>query len=659
MKKIFLSIIFLTGLACAQTPIPATSFGMHDNNQSGVGSSYPTVPFGTFRFWDNQASDWYNLETARGVYNWAPLDTWVNRLNAAGVDIIYTFGYTPLWATGGAGSQGSYSCLPPTLNQDMIDFISAVATRYNGKIKHYETWNEPTGTGPFWCGTLTQLVQVHNDVYTTVKAIDPTAVIHTPVIQMTATVNDCSGGGTYGLNSFVNALGDNSKFDVVDAHLYPYPGGTFPESSPGTIFTQIANLKCGMAAHGISSKPIWNTEFSWGQNSDPGMSVSATQVAMVGRYYLYLWSQDIARSYWYAYDNPNWGTLFSGGVLTPAGVAYQQVYNWMVGSTMTNPCSASGTVWTCSLVNGSGVQTLAIWNTAGNSTYTPDPQYTTKRDLAGATTAVSGTITIGLQPLLLVGTSVIPPPPPPSGTSGTFYPSIDQYPSGDLVTGCASSPPKWCGTHDAGTPGTAIPSTALSTTPVSRNFTCAFTSNGGCRFSANLNPGAPNTVSTIFTYDVLVNVLSPSSINQLELDSNQGIALDQLVIFGIQCNLAAGLWDYTVQSGGSSSWVHTTVPCTRAMFTSGQHHIILGAHRSQSLAGNVTYDYISFDGNKTNLNITVNSLYNVSWAAGAMKVNFQFNGNGSGSATINAAQLNESIGTARPVAPSGLTGVAN
>ena len=156
-----------------------------------------------------------------------------------------------------------------------------------------------------------------------------------------------------------------------------------------------------------------------------------------------------------------------------------------------------------------------------------------------------------------------------------------------------------------------------------------------------------------------MNVASPSSINQLELDSNQGIATDQLVIFGIQCNLAASLWDYAVQSGGSASWVHSVKPCTRAQWTTGQHHIILGAHRSNNLNGNVTYDYISFDGNKTNLNITVNSLYSVSWASGAMKLNFQFNGNGSGTATVNAAQLNETVEMARPSAPTALTGVAN
>jgi hypothetical protein len=407
-------LLLMASLAVGQNgSVPPAYFGMHDNNQDFTGSNYPIVSFGTFRIWDKEPINWYEVETARGVYNWAAFDTIMNKLTANGVtDVLYTFGYTPLWATGGAGSiRGTFSCLPPTSNQDMIDFITTLATRYNGRIKHYEVWNEPSGTD-FWCGTLTQLVQVQNDVYTTVKAIDPTATIHTPVIQMSATGGDCNGGGTYGLTSFVNALGNNSKFDVVDAHLYPYPDSTYPEVSPGTDYIQIANLKCGMAALGISSKPIWNTEFDAG--FEP---VSSDRVAFLARAYLYFWSQGVARSYWYAYDNASWGQLFNGTSLTASGVAYQQVYNWMVGSTMTTPCATqSGTIWTCTLTRPNGYQALAVWNTAGSSTYTPPTQYTQYKDLAGATRPFTGSMTIGIEPILLENPTA---PSPPTGLTGT------------------------------------------------------------------------------------------------------------------------------------------------------------------------------------------------------------------------------------------------
>ena len=78
----------------------------------------------------------------------------------------------------------------------------------------------------------------------------------------------------------------------------------------------------------------------------------------------------------------------------------------MVGSTMNQNCaliSGSTIVWTCGLKNSAGVQTQAVWNTSGYSSYTVPSGYAHYKDLAGNTTAISGsTVTIGIQPILLV-----------------------------------------------------------------------------------------------------------------------------------------------------------------------------------------------------------------------------------------------------------------
>jgi len=391
--------------------VPATYFGLHDNFAANNGGSpFPLVSFGATRFWDLNNVTWSEIETANGVYNWTALDNWVATLSSHGVsDIIWTFGYTPLWAAPqGGGNGGQFgSCYPPvisgnTVNYDsatMRAFITALATRYNGNnghglINHYETWNEPGGA-PFYCGTLAQLVAIQNDVHDVVKAANPNAVIHTPVMGISGSTNDCNntvGGPGWPLGAFMTANG-TSNFDVVDVHLYPYPAGTYPEVGNSTL---ISNALCGMSHFGISSKPLWDTESSW----YPSI---ADQVAYVARHYLYFWSRGVIRSYWYSYDTTNLGDLFNGSTLTTTGIAYQQVYNWMVGSTMTSNCAASGTVWTCGLKNSSGVQTQAVWNTAGSSTYTVPSGYAHYKDLAGNTTALSGsTVTIGIQPILLV-----------------------------------------------------------------------------------------------------------------------------------------------------------------------------------------------------------------------------------------------------------------
>ena len=392
----------------SQTPVPASNFGMHENNYFW-GSPYPVVPFGTFRLWDLSAmSRWSELETSRGVYNWTNLDNFISQLNSHGVtDIIYTFGYTPAWA-------GPATSLPPTNNQDFIDFITAFATHYKGKVQHYETWNEPYSS-TFWTGSMARLIVLQGDVYTAVKAVDSTATVHTPVLGASSSSGDCSNSSaSFGTGAFFS-LNGTSNFDVVDVHLYPYPLSSGPPIE--SVSTMIANTKCSMSANGISSKPLWNTEYSWSEDSY--LPSSTDEVAFVARGALYLWSQGIARSYWYAYDNQSEGTLFNttSNTLNANGIAYQQVYNWMVGATMTSNCAVASSVWTCGLTLANGHQALAVWlnvfKSSSTQSYIPAAQYNAYHDLAGNTVAVSGSVTIGETPILFESTAVSTKPAAP------------------------------------------------------------------------------------------------------------------------------------------------------------------------------------------------------------------------------------------------------
>jgi hypothetical protein len=130
----------------------------------------------------------------------------------------------------------------------------------------------------------------------------------------------------------------------------------------------------------------------------------------VARDYLLHWSTGISRFYWYAWDDPNIGTLFTPGTAqTQAAIAYQQVYNWMRGAVLTQPCSDNGAaspysaIYTCDLTRTGGSKFLAVWNTEGNSVYTAPSNYLHYRDLAGNVTAVPSNhqVTIGLKPILL------------------------------------------------------------------------------------------------------------------------------------------------------------------------------------------------------------------------------------------------------------------
>jgi len=174
------------------------------------------------------------------------------------------------------------------------------------------------------------------------------------------------------------------------------------------------NGLCAMKTYGISNKPLWNTEFGWGMNSWlPNIN---DQIAFLARSHLYLRSKGVARSYWYAYNNGGWGTIYNGTGLNTAGVAYQQVYTWMVGATMTTPCALASNVWSCDLTLANGNLGRAVWLNVFGSTatqsYTPGGTFNKYLDLAGGATNFSNSVTISEQPILLEGTVSARPNPP-------------------------------------------------------------------------------------------------------------------------------------------------------------------------------------------------------------------------------------------------------
>jgi hypothetical protein len=76
-----------------------------------------------------------------------------------------------------------------------------------------------------------------------------------------------------------------------------------------------------------------------------------------------------------------WGVIeTSSKTPTVGGLAYTQVYTWLAGATLAQPCSSgSNGVWTCSLTRPGGYTVLAIWNPAGATTYNPAPGFTDYR----------------------------------------------------------------------------------------------------------------------------------------------------------------------------------------------------------------------------------------------------------------------------------------
>ncbi len=135
------------GLTPPLAAVPRTFFGMHIHF-AAWNTPWPKVPFATWRLWDSSVM-WSEIQPQRGVYSWDLLDSLVNLAEKHGVEPALTLGMTPTWASARPSDGSDYgpqtSAAEPANMQDWVDYVTAVATRYKGRIHCYEMWNEPNG----------------------------------------------------------------------------------------------------------------------------------------------------------------------------------------------------------------------------------------------------------------------------------------------------------------------------------------------------------------------------------------------------------------------------------------------------------------------------------------------------------------------------------
>jgi hypothetical protein len=396
--------------------IPSSLFGV----QTQGPSDWPTVSFGVLGKGSNVS--WPAVQTSRGAYNWSILDGYVAAAQAHGVPLIYSFEGVPGWAIAGSStatcqtlSTGLLSCpQAPNNLADWTNFISALVARYcpSGvpSIQYYELWNEPYNV---YGSNLVQLspaslATMTHAAYGIIRSNCPAAQIMTPSMATLA-------GTTYYTSyaqAYFSALGPvgTDPADIAAVHIYTYnqsvdtpedllPGGTLNNPTA----TNIINTY-------VAGKPIWNTEGSWFYDSTGLFASDSLHAAFIARWYILHWAAGYSHANWYQWDEDQIGTLCesSSGPCTPIPIpvaAYQQTYNWLVGTTMYNGCAvaSNGVTWTCPLSGAGSYTGLIVWDTAGNESYTPPSPslYTRYWDLSGNVTSYSGgAVTVGVAPIL-------------------------------------------------------------------------------------------------------------------------------------------------------------------------------------------------------------------------------------------------------------------
>jgi len=465
-KALALTVISSTGGGSLP---PATFFGFTDTSTEA--SAFPTVNYGMQRFWDSPPLQWPSINTASGVFDFTNLDSSLATAYSNGVmDGMYTLARTPPWATSNptdatcayttaTSGGGDGECdAPSDLNSDGSGanaiwkaWITAIATHVNSPgytashshIKYWEIWNEPDtwwdSSNRFWAGSFAQLARLTEDANCiitgrgvihengngtatpcTATAIDPTAQIvmssgHAKTGALTYAQNQLYCNDTTGIPSGElpcpnppNAIA--AAIDIVNFHMKPgdETGNNCPAPTPCTpesaMQWYISNIH-GMLQPAELAKPLWDGEASYSIDgftnayTDPDMAAS-----FMSRFYLINWSLNVSGMAWY-----DWGELSAEPASVPT--AYQQTYNWLAAASLSTPCAAVGTVWSCGITL-SGKSYLIMWDTAqtcangscttGNQTVAS--QWTEYQDMTTASSpiTISGhVVPVGIKPVVL------------------------------------------------------------------------------------------------------------------------------------------------------------------------------------------------------------------------------------------------------------------
>jgi len=403
--------------------IPATFFAVNDTNPNDP----PRLNYGTL---GHAKLAWTAIEPSKGTFDFSFFDAYANiapKDPDGTANVVLTLGMTPPWATADQSKcktfgNGMVGCtVPPDHTQDWVNFITALINHYNGTnaphIKYYELWNEAS-TSIYWTGTPAQLAALAAAAYPIIKqdshslVISPSIVgdarsLTTDALTFLATYLQAGGAENSDLAAYHGYV---AKKDVVP---YPLPTAecTLADCT-GSIITQVSNYRQLLDQNGMQGKPLASTEGSFRDV----ITDLDTAAAWVAQYYVLQASVfqtlNVQFVSWYSWATPGIVSLQAPGH-TPnqAGVAYNQVYDWLVGAAFTAPCSNAGNIWTCNITRSSGYQAQIIWDssqTCNSGICTTSDQateglYTQYRDLAGdpATAIVGNAVAVGLKPIIL------------------------------------------------------------------------------------------------------------------------------------------------------------------------------------------------------------------------------------------------------------------
>ena len=195
---------------------------------------------------------------------WDKYDQIVDLTGAYGLEIIARLSNPPEWSRAQGAAAGTFA--PPDNLDDYGDFVEVVVSRYRGRIRYYQVWNEPNiypewGEQPVSPEAYAELLKV---AYTRIKAACPDCVVISGALAQTIPL------GPRDLNDFIFLqrmydAGAGSYFDVLAMQDYGLWSGPTDRRMRARVlnFSRPEYIRDIMVKNGDAEKPIWITEMNW------------------------------------------------------------------------------------------------------------------------------------------------------------------------------------------------------------------------------------------------------------------------------------------------------------------------------------------------------------------------------------------------------------
>ncbi len=234
---------------------------------------------------------WQDIETTKGVYNWAPYDTLVSELDQRGIRALFILDYNDtLYAN------STFSAVVDSADiAAYSDFAAAAVKHFAGHHFVWEIWNEPNNTINW--EPSHNAVQYAAMVASASKAMrnaDPTATIVAPAMAGIQ-LNVLDTLFQAGILNYVNGVS-----------LHPYRDNPPPPRIPETVGPDFANVRALISKYEPAGDTIPIVSSEWGYSTcSPSLGgVSRqTQADYFARMQLFNLYSGAPLSIWYDWMN--------------------------------------------------------------------------------------------------------------------------------------------------------------------------------------------------------------------------------------------------------------------------------------------------------------------------------------------------------------------